>query len=146
VNCSCGPCSSWLRKATFQSRHQKCAANSRKWLLMKMLNRNAVIVKPRQPYRDWIASLEGSHPDDYDKEDTEFPVYLLPETWNMLDFQRILKRYFPIIFAQELYGWARNEEDWPRRRGWRTLCAWFEVEFGSEVLDLVDGPLWVEDL
>jgi len=46
---------------------------------MKMLNRNAVIVKPKQPYRDWIASLDDDEPVSSGQEDREYPVYLLPE-------------------------------------------------------------------
>lgn len=110
---------------------------------MKMLNRNAVIVKPKQPYRDWMASVA---PSEHEVEDTEYPVYLLPEARDGDRFQRILKQHYALIFENELFGWYTDETSWPQQRDWETFCAWFEVEFAPEVMDLAEERLTVEDL
>ena len=73
-----------------------------------MLNRGAVIVRPKQPFLDWAAQLDESelipNPDD------EHTVYLIPE-YDDVDALKILSEGYDIIFETELYGWHTRDSD-----------------------------------
>src|SRR5213594_2183236 len=68
-----------------------------------MLNRGAVIVRPRQPYLDWAAGLDdsGLMPDPNDEQ----TVYLIPSYDDDEEAWEILGEVYPAIFENELYGW-----------------------------------------
>ena len=108
-----------------------------------MINRSLVVVKVRQPFIDWLSGLPDPEPADTTvanvNEDSH--VYLLPE-WDTPDeAQELLRQCFDIIFENELAGWWTVEDDWPTKRTFKLFQAWFEVEFHSCLIDLVEGPL-----
>ena len=49
--------------------------------------------------------------------------------------------YYKVIFEEQLSGWWRDETDWPTKRDMKTFTHWFDVEFHSVVLDVVQKPL-----
>ena len=73
-----------------------------------MLNRAALIVRPKQPYLDWAAGLEedGVHPDPAGEQ----TVYLIPEPEDDADAERILQEVYPHVFENELDGWWTDED------------------------------------
>jgi hypothetical protein len=99
-----------------------------------MLNRGAVIVRPKQPYLDWAAGLDdsGLAPDVV----AEKTVYLIPtyatddEAWAMLG------EAWESIFEAELFGWCTDEAAWPQGRSLEMFKDWFHVELHSVVEDL----------
>ena len=109
---------------------------------MRLLNRTAVIVKPKQPYIEWANSLD----DDGVKLDPnsipEHTIYLIDDKADYLpDNVEMIKPYFAAIFEEELNGWHRVESDWPSPRDLSTFLAWFEIEIHSMILDLHPGWL-----
>jgi hypothetical protein len=99
-----------------------------------MLNRGAVIVRPKQPFLDWAASLDDSGllPD----RDGEQTVYLVPEYEDDLEALETLSQAYDIIFEAELSGWHTRESDWPRNRTFAMFRDWFDLEFHSVVEDI----------
>ena len=100
-----------------------------------MLNRSAVMVRPRQPYLDWAAQLDGDSgvipgPDD------ERTVYLIPEYDEEDDAWEILEEIYAEIFESELYGLHTDESRWPQQRDFAMFKEWFEIELNSIVEDL----------
>ena len=69
-----------------------------------MINRCALIIKRKEPFRQWLMSLP--EPDDISlgrlNEDTA--VYLIPEYDDDKQRDRILKKVFNAIFEEELAG------------------------------------------
>src|SRR5262245_57229626 len=104
-----------------------------------MLNRAVLIVRPKQPYLDWAASLDDSGVlPDITGEQT---VYLVPEYESDEDAQEVLETVYATVFENELYGWRTDEAAWPRNRDFQTFLAWFSIEMHSVIEDLCADAL-----
>jgi len=100
-----------------------------------MLNRSALLVRPKQPFLDWAASLDDSG--IVPAIDDEQTIYLIPEYDND-DAAGILKLVFAEVFERELFEWHTDEAAWPRDRTLALFRDWFDVQFHSVVEDLCD--------
>ena len=99
-----------------------------------MLNRGALIVRPKQPYLDWAATLDDSGVvPDVTGEQT---VYLIPSFEDDDEAERILKKVYAEVFERELDGWHTDEKAWPQNRTLAMFKKWFQVELHSVVEDL----------
>ena len=101
-----------------------------------MLNRAVLIVRPKQPYVDWAAGLDGSGPVP-DPED-EQTVYLIPSYEDDDEAWEIVEDLYETIFESELYDWHPDESAWPQDRDFEMFQDWFEIELHSVVEDLCD--------
>jgi hypothetical protein len=108
-----------------------------------MLNRSAVMVRPKQPYLDWAAQLDDSDaiPDPHDQR----IVYLIPECDDDDSLWEILEEVYPEIFETELYGYHTDEGAWPQQRDFAMFKEWFEVELSSIVEDLCDYEIFGDE-
>jgi hypothetical protein len=105
-----------------------------------MLNRSALIVRPRQPYLDWAASLDDSGlGPDMGGEQT---VYLAPAFEDDDEAAKVLRTVYAEIFERELNAWHTDEGDWPPNRTFAMFTQWFEVETHSVVEDLCGHELF----
>lgn len=109
-----------------------------------MINRSALIVRPKQPYVDWAKGLDDSGMDP--SEIGERTVYLLPEYDDDIEGLALLSKGYEHIFEAELEGWHLIEDDWPANRTFAMFCEWFDIELHSMVVDMVDGPIVDDDL
>ena len=114
---------------------------------MITLNRTAIVVRPGQPFLDW---LHGADPtsielrvEDLRREPT---VYLLPECENEGEVREYLEEVCGQIFEEQLDGWYRVPSSWPGRRHLDAFDHWFEWSFHSVVVDLCDDPLLQEEI
>ena len=89
-----------------------------------MINRCAVIVRPKQPYIDWATGLDDSSMVPTD--DDEQTVYLIPEY--DVEGMAQLSEACEIIFDSELEDWHLIIEDWPANRTFAMFREWFEIE------------------
>lgn len=111
---------------------------------MEMVNRSAVIVKPRQPYLKWTrqTDAEGLAESVFETFDEDPSVYLLPGYEDPVSQQRVLERFLPLLFEGLLKDWSLEEATWPKDRTFERFCEWFEVQMSSVVDDLhVAEPL-----
>jgi len=112
---------------------------------MRLVNRAAITVKPKQPYIDWANALDDDGPKLTDEHLPERAVYLIDDIDDFLgEKEAIIKRYFGEIFEQELVAWHRVESEWPANRNFATFMEWFEVEVHSMILDLGHGRIDTE--
>lgn len=104
-----------------------------------MLNRAALIVRPKQPFLDWATGLDDSGlvPDAAGEQ----TVYLVPEFESDEEGQRVLKLVYAEIFERELDGWHTDPSAWPKKRDFKTFQEWFSIELHSVVEDVVDDIL-----
>lgn len=114
---------------------------------MESINRSAVIIKPKQPFIDWLNSI----PDDSISFTLEQILednitFLIPEYDNPEDSRNYVKKMNSQIFEWELWGWIVTKELWPKNRNWEMFQEWFSFEINSEIFDLVDGDIEKEDL
>ncbi len=115
-------------------------------LPIRLLNRTAVTIIPRQPYIDWANSIDDNWPKyDLDEPDNEYTVYLIDETGDNTAARRIVQRHCAFIFEYELAAWCVDEDTWPPKRDWRTFKQWFEVQINSMVIDLGKRLLLIEE-
>ena len=109
---------------------------------MILVNRSAIIVKPRQPFLDWVNSVEPEGDqvtlDDLMQEPT---IYLLPSCETENQFLAAVRKLSQEIFSQELEGWYNDPETWPRDLSFKVFCQWFEFTHHSMVVDLSNQPL-----
>jgi len=107
-----------------------------------MINRVAVVVRPRQPLVDWVRFNDPQDPSitlDDAREDST--VYLLPGDADPPGYGDIVAEVWDSIFEQELASWYTDEDLWPQGRTLEMFWQWFECEFHSGIVDLTDAPL-----
>ena len=97
---------------------------------MRNVNRTAIVVKPDQPFRDW---LHGADPtsnelslEDLQREPT---AYLLPECENEEEARQYLGEVCGQIFEEQLDGRYRVPAMWPNRRDLDAFDAGSSVAF-----------------
>ena len=111
---------------------------------MEMLNRSAVLLKPRRPYLEWakLDDAEGLADGVFETMREEPVVYLLPDYDDEYERDELLERCWPVLFEVMLAAWTENEALWPEERAFELFQEWFEVQMSSIVEDLLaDEPL-----
>lgn len=104
-----------------------------------MLNRGVLMVRPKQPFLNWVAKLEG--PGLVPDEDADRTVYLIPSFESDEEASEILAEVFSEVFERELWDWHTDSSAWPRKRDLATFREWFEVEMHSVVEDLCEDAI-----
>lgn len=108
-----------------------------------MINRSAVLIRPKQPYIDWASTLDDS--EVVPEIDGEKTIYLIPEYDSPEQGWIILRKYYEDIFENELLGWHTYEPEWPQDRSYKMFKEWFDIEFHSTIEDLVGGSI-IDDI
>lgn len=108
-----------------------------------MINRGALIIRPKKPYLDWAASLDDSGL--LPNVEGEQTVYLIPNWDTDKDAEVIIEQVFADLFENALLAWHTDESAWPANRDLKTFREWFSIEFHSIVEDLCDYELFDED-
>jgi len=104
---------------------------------MELVNRAAITVVPKEPYIDWANGLEQLGVKLTPENQLAPTVYLIEDISEYLvTDEEVMKRYFKVIFEAELRAWHRIEDDWPKKRGFKTFAKWFEFTVHSMVVDI----------
>lgn len=98
------------------------------------INRNAIIVKPKKLFYNWLNSVFPE--DDQINEKDENNIYLIQEMDSNEEINRWIRLNFDMIFANELNDWYSDEDKWPKNRTYKMFSEWFEIEIHSMILDL----------
>lgn len=113
---------------------------------MGLVNRGVVIVKPKQPFVDWLRALPDPTDTPLDELRADCNAYLIPEWESPAELERRLKRYCREIFEEELRGWWTLEEDWPKKRTWPVFSTWFDIECVAMVVNVGAGSVLDDDI
>ena len=112
---------------------------------MALLNRSALVVKPKQPFLEWLHAADPTSQRltlaDLSREST---IYLIPECDTPADVEDVLYELCEAIFIEQLAGWYTDRKAWPRDRGFDAFRRWFEYQHHSMLVDLSDEPLIAE--
>ncbi|MEW4924446.1 hypothetical protein [Algibacter sp. 2305UL17-15] len=100
------------------------------------INRYAIILKPKQPFFDWINNL---YPDDKVIEVDEANIYLVDN--NVDDLAKWLRKKFDKFFTIELNDWHTNKKEWPQKRNFKLFNQWFHVDISTMVYDMEKQPI-----
>lgn len=116
---------------------------------MYAINRGVAIIKPKQPFLDWVRALPD--PDEHVSRMTlaslrqDCTCILVPERNSDPDGLKFIRENLSWLFERMLEGMWTDENDWPVKRDWKTFREWFEVEFHSVLLDPTDRPVYKEE-
>ena len=106
------------------------------------IDRNAIVVRPKKPFFDWVNALFPEEEPVTCKEENN--IYLIREMESNEKIVQWLRKNCEKIFVNELNDWYTDERKWPQTRNYLLFSAWFDVEICSMVLDLEDGPVTKE--
>ncbi len=106
-----------------------------------MLNRSAVVVRPKQPFVDWLKSVNELELPDVTVAQLDKTLYLVPDYEDPQDAEKVLKKVCEEIFCRELEGWYADEETWPKDRSVKVFKEWFALEHYGVVEDVGRGPI-----
>ena len=108
----------------------------------RQVNRTAVMLYPKQPFYDWLASVfpdhQGLNPKDLRMEPT---LLLVAPVFSVEEGIEAIMTNWRQHFTSELYGWVTDESKWPKRLTKQLFLTWFDLMVCSEVCDLSDLPL-----
>jgi hypothetical protein len=106
-----------------------------------MLNRSALIIRCKQPFVDWLNSIEPkgekTSPSEINSDNT---VYLI-EVEDEDGLEEWLEENADRIFAEELAAWIIDENLWPRKLDLETFKKWFDIQWHSVVMDTGSTPI-----
>lgn len=109
---------------------------------MNSINRQVAIIKPKEPYVEWINSLPGNvEPFSIESLREDCTAYLLPNFDDDDESLKYLKKIYRKIFEIELASWSTDENSWPNSRDYNIFTKWFSIEFHSEVFDFGVGKI-----
>ncbi len=107
-----------------------------------MLNRAALIVRYKQPFVDWVNSVETDAPQRLKLADANDnnSVYLI-EVDDEDDLPGWLQLNGEALMEAELSGWFAEPEVWPENRSLALFQKWCSVELHTLVFDTGTDPL-----
>lgn len=106
-----------------------------------LLNRDLLVVRPREPFLKWARSVFEDVPVDADEDVGWTDSFLMPEFETEEEFLSWLRHNCDLIFEMMVSAWAGPPELWPEDRNWEAFQRWFEFERIETTWDLVDAPL-----
>lgn len=84
---------------------------------MSTLNRSAIVVKPKQPFLDWLHAADPTSLELTLLNPVREPtIYLIPEYDTKEDVAEVLRELCQEIFEEQLAGWYTDTSNWPRDR------------------------------
>ena len=73
---------------------------------MQSVNRTAVIIKPKQPFVDWLNTIPGETTDNtIETVSSENSTFLIPEFFGPVESLNYIKKNYSYIFEYELIAW-----------------------------------------
>jgi hypothetical protein len=112
---------------------------------MKMVNRAAFIITPKEPHIEWAGSIDADSAAAVKGIVGERTIYLASDDIIDGSDPPLIEDHFSRIFDQELEAWHLDESTWPKRRDRETFERWFDVVFVSSVFDLSKGRISAAD-
>ncbi|MFC1717739.1 plasmid pRiA4b ORF-3 family protein [Candidatus Poribacteria bacterium] len=122
------------------------AAYAQPQTAMQSIDRLVAIIKPRQPFLDWLRSLP-----DWDLEMTleelreDCIVLLIPEFDSNEEAKEHIEANYQVIFEMQLNNWYTDPIMWPEKRSLGVFRQWFDIEIHSIVIDTLDGIVKKEE-
>ncbi len=114
-----------------------------------MINRTIVVLKPKQGFLDWMASLPDMEPalipSLNDARNDECFTFLVPEYDTVEQAQEYVLKQSKFIIKFVCDSWDRREDLWPKNKNRTLLKQWFDLEIHSEIFDLAPGTIEVEE-
>jgi hypothetical protein len=105
------------------------------------VNRSLLIVKAKEPFREWVSSLPGKSKITIRDLNTGCKAYLIPEFEDNRQKDEILHQIHADIFAEKLFQYCIDDLKWPQKRTFALFNRWFEPEFYPVVGDTTGSDI-----
>lgn len=107
------------------------------------LNRHLVLLRPKQPFIDWVRDADPGPGTPVGEEVARDAVqaFLIPEFDMTPDTHAWIRENYDLMFEIALDSWYTDPALWPEQRDWEAFNGWFNVELIEVAWDLVDQPL-----
>lgn len=104
---------------------------------MKMLNRSAISIQLKQPFVDWINSLdEEGEQVTLEEVNLEATTYLIPELEDEDALEVFIdERHFELL-ENELFSWEDDDSYWPADMDRALFDEFLDVKLSFMVFDL----------
>ena len=103
----------------------------------QLINKAAITVIPKEPFIKWVQSTDAKAAEISDESILSYSrVYLVDDSLDGDDPEKLIKRNFKVIFEEELAGWYTDEEAWPKKMDLRLFKQWFHVKVHEIVVDV----------
>jgi len=113
---------------------------------MYPINRLVAIIKPKQPFLDWLAGQPDWDLDTTLEElRTECNALLIPEYDSVEHAMRYMERNHKYIFDLHLFDWYTDKTMWPAKRTISVFRKWFDVEIHSVIYDMVGKSIFPKE-
>jgi hypothetical protein len=105
---------------------------------IRTVNRGVLVVKAKDPFRVWVASLPGKDKVTLRDINQDCLAYLIPEFDDPHQRDAFLYTVYADIFVKQLLLWCSNDIKWPRNRSFALFNRWFQLEYQSTVEDIAE--------
>jgi hypothetical protein len=117
---------------------------------MELVNRVALIVRPKRRFAEWVNSLDREKDEplfDLDSERNSPTIYLVAAIGlEVPDLSELVDTYGVDIFEAELEGWWTDEAHWPANRNPHVFRDWFDVALSDLAWDMNETePIYAAD-
>ncbi|MFN7094245.1 MAG: hypothetical protein ACK4M7_02675 [Burkholderiales bacterium] len=104
------------------------------------VERSVAVIKPKQPFLEWINSSFTELPQQLTLESIRIDCnsYLIPEIEEIEDGVNFIDEKYSDLFALELASWTEDESLWPANLNLKMFWEWFDVEIHPTAIDLSD--------
>jgi hypothetical protein len=109
------------------------------------IDRSLIVVRPKQPFLDWVQSVDYEEGLTLGDLRVDPSAYLIPQLWTNDEQPAILRWCYGVVFEAELDSWYTDPALWPQNRDLEMFLEWFDIEFHSGVFDLCDEPIRIID-
>ncbi len=113
-----------------------------------IVNRDVILVKAKKPFIDWAKYVDTDNKlsdNEIEEVFSEHNAYLIKETDDDDEFEKVIKGEAGNIFESELLSWSLDETEWPANRSYKVFREWFEVTSSAMVFDTDISLLERED-
>lgn len=115
---------------------------------MKLINRGVIVIKPKQPFLDWLNQLSNEEDEEsYELDDLreDCTTVLIPDLPSLEEMEAFINPLKPDLFEQELANYAEDARDWPDDVTARAFDEWFDLEVHSMVYDAAATPIEIDE-
>ena len=105
------------------------------------LNRNLVVVRPRQPFIDWVREVDPGDPVGADFVREQVSAFLIDQFEVPGEAEKWVEDQCDFFFRFMCNEWYTDPALWPTFEGWKKFGEWFDVEYIEMAWDLIDAPL-----
>ena len=108
-------------------------------IFFENVRRTALVLKPKQPFKDWLVDLDSGDIKVDLTNDTD--VYLLPDFEDPKQVENWLKRNYDQIFCDQMNNWYVDESVWIQNRTYKIFKEWFDFSIHTMIWDTMDTPI-----